>query len=224
MSSIVGIDQMTQQQASSTMQGSSIMGKDDFLRLLTIQLKYQDPMSPMNSEQFASQLAQYSQIEALNNINEGIATQTIVNQSMNNSFMINMIGKDVMSYGDIVTLNGEKTTLDFQLYADAASVKVRIFDDTGKEVSAFEAGALKGGDRKVTWDGMTKEGIKAADGTYTFTVEAFNKEGISVPVDTMNNGIVTGVVYEGGMPYLLVNGSYVSLGDIVSVNQAKKEE
>jgi len=221
MSTIVGIDQITQARATETMSGSSIMGKDDFLRLLTIQLKYQDPLNPMTNDQFASQLAQYSQIEALNNINDGIMTQTIVNQSMNNSFMINMIGKDVQSYGNMVTLNDDTATLDFQLYADAANVKVRIFDETGKEITAFDAGSLKSGDRKVTWDGMTKEGIKAQQGTYTFTVEATTRDGVSVPVDTMNNGIVSGIVYEGGMPYLLINGSYVSLGDIVSVNQPK---
>ena len=224
MSSIVGIDQITQQQATETMAGNSIMGKDDFLRLLTIQLKYQDPMNPMSNDQFASQLAQYTQIEALNNINEGITTQTLVSQSMNNSFMTNMIGKDVMSYGNIVTLSGETATVDFALYSDAASVIVKIFDETGKEITSFDAGSLKSGDRKVTWDGMTKEGLKAQQGTYIFSVEATTRDGVSIPVDTMNNGIVTGIAYEGGMPYLLINGSYVSLGDIVSVNQAKKDE
>jgi flagellar basal-body rod modification protein FlgD len=220
----VGIDSIVAASAKNTLSNPGMMGKDDFLRMLTIQLRYQDPLNPMSNDQFASQLAQFSQLETLNNINDSIQTDILMSQSMNNSFMVNMIGKDVKSYGNLVTLDGDTATINFALYGDAQDVKVKIFDETGKEVAVINGGSMKHGDRRVEWDGMTKDGTKAAKGSYTFTVEAMNNNGVRIQNDPMNNGIVTGVVYEGGMPFLIINGNYVNLGDIISVNQPKVTE
>jgi len=218
MSSTVGINDAAAQSAQQALTKSSMMSKDDFLRMLTLQLRHQDPLNPMSNDQFATQLAQFSQLETLNNINESIQTEIIMSQSMNNSFMINMIGKDVKSYGNTVVLGEDGAKMDFYLYGDAQDVKVRIYDESGSEVAVLSGNAMKNGDRYMNWDGKTKDGDRALDGTYAFVVEATNTQGTSIPVDTMNNGIVTGVTYEGGMPYLLVNGNYVALGDIISVN------
>jgi flagellar basal-body rod modification protein FlgD len=201
-----------------------IMGKDDFLRMLTIQLKYQDPLNPMSNDQFAAQLAQFSQLETLNNINENIQTDILMSQSMNNSFMINMIGKEVKSYGNQTELGVNGANIDFFLYADAHDIMVKIFDDTGKEVAQISTNGMRAGDRNLSWDGTKTDGGKALVGSYTFTVEATSRDGVRVPVDTMNNGLVTGVTYEGGMPFLIVNGSYVNLGDIISVNRPRSED
>jgi flagellar basal-body rod modification protein FlgD len=220
----VGINQLVQQSAKETLTNDGVMGKDDFLKMLTIQLKYQDPLDPMSNDQFASQLAQFSQLEALNNINDNITTEILVSQSMNNSFMVNMIGKDVMSYGDSVTLGPNGANIDFYLYGDANSVKVIVSDEHGKEIAVINQTGLRAGDRRVSWDGKTKEGDLAKQGSYNFRVEAYNKDGVLIPTETMNNGIVTGVTYEGGTPYLIVNGSYINLGDIVSVNMPEEED
>jgi len=222
MSSIVGIDSITQQKATETLTGSSIMGKDDFLKMLTIQLQHQDPLNPMSNDQFATQLAQFTQIETLNNINSSIQTQILMNQSMNNSFMVNMIGKEVMSYGNTTMLSEGNSTMDFQIFGDAANVTIRIYDETGNEIATLKPGAMRSGDRKVSWDGIKQDGSVALDGVYTFKVEAIDKEGGNVFVETMNNGLVTGITYDGGIPYLLVNGNYVNLGDIVSINSQKE--
>ena len=218
---IVGISQNAQDQAQNAMTSDRMMAKDDFLKMLTMQLRYQDPMNPMSNDQFAAQLAQFSSLEALNNINDNIQTQILMNQSMNNSFMINMIGKDVQSYGNTLRFDGDSVNIDFQLYADAQNVVVRIYDDTGKEVATLNENNMRVGDRKITWDGKTRNGEVANYDTYSFVVEATNKDGHRIPVETMNNGVVSGITYEGGMPYLIVNGAYVSIRDIISINQVK---
>lgn len=215
---IVGINQNTAQQAKETLTGDRIMAKDDFLKMLTMQLRYQDPLNPMSNDQFASQLAQFSSLETLNNINDNIQTEILMSQSMNNSFMINMIGKDVKSYGNTVNLTADGAQMEFQLYADATQVKVKIFDEAGREIAEIDAKALKAGDRKVSWDGKKKDGSQADTGLYTYQVEALDKEGRNIPTDLMNNGFVSGIAYDGGMPYLVVNGAYVNLADIISVN------
>ena len=219
IASIVGMTNNAQSQAQEAMTSDRMMGKDDFLKMLTMQLRYQDPMNPMSNDQFAAQLAQFSSLEALNNINDNLQAQILMNQSMNNSFMINMIGKDVKSYGNLLKFEGDNVDISFQLFADAQDVTVKIFDETGKEVASVNASNLRAGDRSITWNGITRDGNVASREIYSFVVEARNRDGVNVPVDTMNNGLVTGITYEGGMPYLIVNGAFVNLRDIISVNQ-----
>ena len=222
--SIVGITHATEAQAHETMTNKSMMQKDDFLRMLTMQLRHQDPMNPMSNDQFATQLAQFTQLETLANINDSIQTQILMAQSMNNSFMINMIGKDVKSYGDMFTLGENGATLNFELMADAANIKVTVLDDTGREIAVVSGNAMRAGDRSLTWDGKDKNGNQAPQGTYTFKVEATSNSGNRVPLETMNNGVVTGVTFQGGMPFLIVNGNLVNLRDIISINQQKQVE
>ena len=216
---IVGFTNQSQMQSQSAMSSDRLMAKDDFLKMLTMQIRYQDPMNPMSNDQFAAQLAQFSQLEALNNINDNIQTQILMNQSMNNSFMVNMIGKDVKSYGNMLKYEGNDVRISFELYSDAQNVTVRIYDDTGREVALVNGNQMRMGDRSVIWDGKLRDGSKASEDIYTFVVDAKSREGHSIPVETMNNGIVSGITYEGGMPYLIVNGAYVSLSDIISINQ-----
>jgi len=220
--SIVGITQSTQDQAHETMTNKGMMQKDDFLRMLTMQLRHQDPMNPMSNDQFATQLAQFTQLETLSNINDSIQTQILMAQSMNNSFMINMIGKDVKSYGDLITLGENGATMNFELMGDAASIRVRVFDDSNREVAVINGNSMRAGDRSLTWDGKDKDGNQLPQGMYTFRVEATGANGHNVPVETMNNGIVTGVTFSGGMPFLMVNGNLVNLRDIISINQQPK--
>ena len=217
--SVVGISNQTEAQAMQTLQGERMMQKDDFLKMLTMQLRHQDPLNPMSNAEFASQLAQFSSLETLHNINDNIQTQIMMNQSMNNSFMINMIGKDVKSYGNMVYFDGETINLEFQLNADAKQIRVKVFDELGREVADFSSPGPRAGDRKVPWDGMMKNGEKAPSGKYTFEIEATNEAGHKITAEAMNNGLVTGITYVGGMPFLIINGSNVSLRDIISVNQ-----
>ena len=219
----VGIDQLISQSARDTMTNDGVMGKDEFLKMLTMQLKHQDPLNPMSNDQFAAQLAQFSQLEALNNINENIQTEILMSQSMNNSFMINMIGKEVTSYGNQLNLTEDGAVMNFYLYGDSQDIKVRIYDEGGREVATLSGNPMRAGDRSINWDGMSRESGRVMNGTYTFVVEATNSSGTAIPADTMNNGLVSGVTYEGGMPYLVVNGSYVNLGDIITVNQPKEK-
>ena len=218
---IIGFNNDSYNQSQQAMTSDKIMAKDDFLKMLTMQIRYQDPLNPMSNDQFAAQLAQFSQLESLNNINENIQTQILMTQSMNNSFMVNMIGKDVKSYGNMLRYEGEPVKMDFELYSDAQNVTVKILDYSGKEVGLVNATGLRMGERSVIWDGTLKDGSKAAHDTYTYVVEAKTREGHTISYEAMNNGIVSGITYEGGMPYLIVNGAYVNLRDIISINQGK---
>ena len=215
---LVGISSGAAKQATETLTKDSVMAKDDFLKMLTMQMRYQDPLNPMSNDQFAAQLAQFSSLETLNNINENIQTEILMLQSMNNSYMMNMIGKDVTAYGDTVNLTENGANMQFELYGNAAQVIVKVFDEAGKEIASINANSMRAGERSVNWDGMTKNGTKADEGIYRYQVLATTANGTQVPTESLNSGLVTGISYDGGIPYLIVNNNFVSLGDVVSVN------
>jgi flagellar basal-body rod modification protein FlgD len=101
LTGVNGIGMTTTQSSTSS---NSAMGQMDFLQLLMVQLSYQDPMNPIDSQAFSAQLAQFSQLEQLTEMNEnlGYAQQTnlLLAQSVNNTMAASMIGKDVKAYGD----------------------------------------------------------------------------------------------------------------------------
>jgi flagellar basal-body rod modification protein FlgD len=216
--SIVGISESTQTAASSTLTKDTILGKDDFLSLLTTQLKYQDPLNPQSNSEFAAQLATYSSLETLQNINDNMQTQILISQSMNNSYMISMIGKSVKSYGNGFShTQGDTSSIYFDLPRDATSLKVKVFNSAGEQVATLESSNIKAGERAVKWDGKTSDGSLASSGNYTFSIEAEDSVG-SITPEPISNGLVTGITYTEGIPYLLVNGQQVALSDVLSVD------
>jgi len=219
--SIVGITNQTEAQAMKTLTNDRMMQKDDFLKMLTMQLRHQDPLNPMSNAEFAAQLATFSQLETLNNINDNVQTQILMSQSLNNSFMINMIGKDVKSYGNLLNFAGEEVNIHFHLMGNAETITARIFDESGREVAVVNSSQrATPGDRFIKWDGKTTAGAQAPLGNYTFTIEAKDRNGQLLSTESMNNGIVSGITYEGGMPFLIINGANVNLRDIISINSA----
>lgn len=215
--STVGINDTTANAAKSALSGSSIMGKDDFLQLLVTQMKCQDPLNPMENSEFASQLAQYSQLESLNNINDNLESQIVVSQSMNNSFLTTLIGKDIKSLGDDITYEGKEVDGSFSLPRNASSCVVTIKSESGKTIREIDMGKKNSGDQAFTWDGKDKYGNKVDEGNYTFSVAASDSTG-TITAETYSYGLASGLSYDQGTPYVVVNGNYVSMGDIISVN------
>jgi len=133
--------------------------------------------------------------------------------------MISLIGKAVKSAGNSFThVEGEKSSIYFELPRDATTVNVKIFDDDGKQVAAISSTGAKAGERAFLWDGKDSNGKSLDSGYYSFAVEASDANG-SMTVEGINFGVVKGISYTGGIPYLKVNGQSVSLSDIWSVEQ-----
>ncbi len=217
MESIVGVNQTSQSDVKTSLNQKSTMGKDDFLKLLVVQMKNQDPMNPMKNTEFAAQLAQFSSLESLNNLNETVQNQYLMSQSMNNSFMTNMIGKDVKAYGNSVELSGDKVDIQFNLVRDASTYSIKVMDENGKTIKTINGKSLKAGDKEIEWDGTNDMGTKVEKGTYTFSVEALDGNSMIAETTPYMTGYVKGIAYNQGTPYLVVNGGFVNLGDIISV-------
>ena len=106
MSTITSATTSTVQQATIA-SGSSELGKDTFLRLLTTQLQNQDPLNPMANEDFIAQLAQFSSLEQLQGVNTQLEGLAMINTSMNNASMVNLLGQEVVAVSDSFHYGGE---------------------------------------------------------------------------------------------------------------------
>jgi flagellar basal-body rod modification protein FlgD len=201
--------------------GTSALGKDEFLKLLTAQLQHQNPLSPMDNTAFVAQLAQFSSLEQMQNMNSSLATSIMVSQSVNNSLATSLIGRDIQARGDDVThAVGGSEKLQFNL-ASGADVKVDVLDSTGKVVATVKSAGMASGNQSVTWDGNGLDGKPVAAGDYTFKVTATDSKGAAVTAETLVTGRVTGVKFEDGITYLMVGGRKISMGDVQQIVEAQ---
>lgn len=194
------------------------MGKDDFLKLLVTQLKNQDPLQPMQSTEFAAQLAHFSSVEQLTNVNSKLETMLKYNESLTNAQAIGLIGKKVRASGNTVTLQeGAGAELHYTLSNDASDVVINIYDKDGKLVRSQALGGQQGGSQSYAWDGTDAAGNPSPPGNYRFEVKAKDGEGNDVGVTTLMEGAVTGITFKGGVVYLSVGETLIPIGDVVMV-------
>ena len=193
---------------------TSAIGKDDFLKMMIAQLKHQDPLNPLDGTDFTAQLAQFSSLEQLSNMNDQLKTLGLYQASLNNSQAANLIGKEITAIGNVIKVDGTSADLTYNLTEGAEKVVVSIYDEGGNLVDTLDLGSQKEGENSVTWN---CSGIAA--GNYTFEVSATDANGDVVPAYTMITGKVMGVSFDEGSPVLSVNGQDIPLGDVISVNE-----
>ncbi len=201
----------TQSQASSM----KSVGKDEFMKLLLAQLKNQAPLKPMDGTDFAAQLAQFSSLEQLKNLNTTLETQSVNQMTLGYSQSVNMIGKEaVANSGNTVTANGQTTELNYRLAKDAQSVTISIMDKNGKLIKTWDESAKTAGMNSATWDSSTVE-----KGDYTFQIAAKDSFGAPVTAETMTTGVVTAVHFRSNQILVTLNGREVPLSDIVEIRK-----
>ncbi len=214
----VGLDQVGSQATETTKSKASSMGKDDFLKLLVTQLQKQDPLSPMDSTAFTAQLAQFSSLEELQNINETLGGVGSSQQILTNSQAVDYIGKKIQAVGDkLQHIEGQPTPVEFYLSKDAAGVYVKIYNNYGEFIQDIEAGPMGAGQQRLEWNGLNHLDQPAPEGAYHYEVMAMDADGNTVAAKTFTTGAVSGVSYKNGLAYLLTADQEIPLGDVVQV-------
>lgn len=199
---------------------STDLGKDDFLTLLLTQLQNQDPLNPTDSTEYTAQLAQFSSLEQLTNINQNLEYLQLFQASINNAQAVSFIGKEILALGDGVPVtDGAAADCHFELAADASGAVVNIYDSAGNFVKAIEEGAMNAGRQSVVWDGTDQHGNLVADGNYTFEVMAVDANGQDVQAITYTAGLVDGVSFIDGTTYFLIGDQKIPIADIIEVVQ-----
>jgi len=203
-------------------QGKSSLGKDDFMKLMISQLKNQDPLNPMDGTQFSAQLAQFSSLEQLSNLNsymkESIDANAILTQSINNTLITGLIGKDVKIGGGNVKLNGQESLiLGYNLPSQAKSAQLNIYNESGTLVKTIDNLSTNSGDSKLSWDLTDNNGNKLPNGNYTFQVQALGNSGEVLSANLYKIGTLDGVRFTDQGTVLIVGGAEYSIADIAEV-------
>jgi len=202
---------------------SDKMGKDDFLKIFLAQMRYQDPLNPMKGTEFTAQLAQFSSLEQLFNVNDNLESLKGAEGDANRYDALNFIGKEIVAKGDQVSL-GEAGTAkgSFQIQGQA-NCTVSITDSDGNLIRNIPLGPLDAGQHTFEWDGMNSSGLHLPPGVYTFTVNALDETGSPVLADTMTSGKVTRVNLEGDSPILYVGDIPVNFNQVLDISLPEQE-
>ncbi len=208
--------------SSSTSSSGNILGKDDFMKMMMAQLQNQDPLNPMDDSQFSAQLAQFSSLEQLQNLNDqmsqSIDANYLLTQSINNTLTSTLIGKDVKLSGGNITNSGQDSIpLGYNITGNPNTVSVNIYDENGTLVRTIDSAPSSSGENKLSWDFADNDGNRLPDGNYTFEVDAKDSSGESLDTSLFKYGKIDGVKFTENGTVLLVGGVEYSLSEISEI-------
>ena len=208
-----------------TVNSSPTLGQDEFLELLVTKLQNQDPLNPQEDEDFIAQLAQFSSLEQLENMNDsmqvGLDWDYILSQTISNTMATSLIGCEVTADASQIYLNTAGTAkIGYTLDDVADQVKIEIYDADGDLVRTIKQDDLSAGSHSVEWDGLDDSGIQMTAGSYYINVTATDMEGNTSTVSSTAEGKVTGVVYVDGAAMLQVDGYSIPLSQVREVRES----
>jgi len=218
---IANIAATPNQNAAATTLTQKTVTQDDFLKLLIAQLQNQDPLQPMDNQQFAAQLATFNSLGQLIEINNKLGALQTGQGAASQYNAASLIGKEISSAGNEINLVSDSpATIAYRLGANAARVVINVFNGAGALVRRIDAGARAAGDQTVAWDGKDNAGKSLAAGEYGFTINAVDLAGKPVAASGKIQGVVTGVKLDGAEPVLEVGVLEVPLSAVSAVRTA----
>lgn len=194
------------------------LGKNEFLKLLVTQLRYQDPMNPLQGEEMAAQLAQFSSLEQLVNIGDALKTQQTGNDALvaavTNSTAMNTIGKEVMAVSDQVYLPADGKAKVSCTSAGSGQGTLTITDANGKVLGTRNLGYVASGAN--TFDvGTAGSGLK--EGGYRYYIDVQGGDGKAVEVETYTTARIDGITYGQEGALLTAGPLRIRPGSIVKI-------
>jgi flagellar hook assembly protein FlgD len=181
------------------------LGKDDFLRIMITQMKHQDPTSPFKPEQMAAEMAQFTSVEQLQNVNQNLAKMANQNQPLERLAMTGLIGKTVtIDKERFAHLEGQNEALSFALPKEAKEVHLTILSEAGEVMLEKDLGPQKAGENAFNWDGLRSNTLPAKNGNYLIRVDAKDEKGARVQSGGIGQARVIGLSFEGSEPVFLV--------------------
>ena len=179
----------------------------------------------MESTEFTAQLAQFSSLEQLTNMNKNLDYLRLYEASINNAQAVNFIGKTVKASGNSINVkDGASNQIQFNLAGDAETVNIHIYDASDNLVKTINCGSLSNGDQSMEWDGANDGGETVSDGTYTFEVSAADAGGETIEALTYMTVGVTGVTFKEGNAYLLAGDIEISMSDLIEITENNDPE
>ena len=207
-------------QAAGSVASQSLAGNfDTFLQLLTTQLQNQNPLDPLDTNQFTQQLVEFASVEQQINMNTNLQTLISMQQTSQATSALQFLGNTVTVSGNTSTLsNATGSPASWTITAPSpATANVTVSSSTGQ--LAFSGSvSLNAGSQGFTWNGQGNNGTTWPDGTYTLSISATGANGQAVAVTTQVQGVVSGVDLSQNPPQLTVGGQNFALSQIQSIS------
>ena len=186
---------------------------DTFLKLLTTQLQNQDPLSPMDSNQFTQQLVAFSGVEQQINTNDNLQSLIALSLSQQASSAVNYIGHSVVMTSGKGALENGAVDWTYNLAAPSSGTTLSVTDASGKVVYTGSGGTAQG-NNDFAWNGQDSNGNQLPDGQYTLSVAASAGDGTAITSTIASKAIVTAVDMSGSTPQLVLGAMEIPLSEV----------
>lgn len=190
-----------------------------FLTLLTTELKNQDPSSPLDTNQFTSQLVQFSQLEQTLNTNTDLSTLISGQQTNQMATAIGYIGQTVQASGGNFVLDGtDSDQLNYTLPSAAKAVTINILNSSGQTIAQIP-GSTDSGSNSVSYNGTYPGQPTLPAGQYSFSVTAVDASGTALQATLSTTGVVTGVDNTNGVVNLHLGNLVIPESSVTQIIQ-----
>ncbi len=223
ISSINGVS-MAEEPSPHKEASAQEVDRDAFIKMFLAQMKHQDPLNPMDGSEFASQLAQFSSLEQLYNVNESLDGLQTLQQDRSQYEVLGLIGRDITAEGNHMALEDEGPARGGFDLAQDAECSVVIKNEAGVPVRGLSLGYLQSGPHEFEWDGESGTGVSMPQGAYQFEVTASSPYGEEVTTSPHMVGRVDRISLEQGTPTLYMGDIPLELASVLDIRSAHTEE
>lgn len=203
--------------AANALASSQIAGNfQSFLQLLTTQLQNQNPLSPLDTNQFTQQLVEFAGVQQQLNTNDSLATLVSLQQTTQSTQALEFVGKTAVVNGNTAALTNSQATWQLDIPSNS-TVNITITSSTGQTVFTGQFPANAGNNQPFNWNGRGNDGTLLPDGTYKLTATAKDSAGNTVAVKTQVEGVVDSVDLTQSPPLLSIGGQTFTINQIQSI-------
>jgi flagellar basal-body rod modification protein FlgD len=203
--------------AANALANTQIAGNfQSFLQLLTTQLQNQDPLSPLDTNQFTQQLVEFAGVQQQINTNDSLATLVSLQQTAQSSQALQFVGKTAVVSGNTATMTNSEATWELNI-PNASTVNISIANSSGQTVFSNSFAANAGNNQVFSWNGLGNDGTQFPDGSYTLTATAKDSAGNTVGVTTSVAGVVSSVNLTQSPPLLSIGGQTFTVNQVQSI-------
>jgi flagellar basal-body rod modification protein FlgD len=222
---VSGTTPLPSSSSSSSSSGSSLSSTTNntiagnfqtFLTLLTTQLQNQNPLDPLDTNQFTQQLVEFAGVEQQLKTNDSLSTLVSLQQTAQATQALQFVGKTAVVAGNTAALSNSSATWELNV-PSASTVNISIANSAGQTVYTGTYSANAGDNQPFTWDGKGNDGTQWPDGSYTLTASAADSSGNNVGITTQVGGTVSSVDLTQSPPLLSINGQTYTVSQIKSI-------
>ena len=207
----------TKEKIADTAKNKTALGKDDFMKLLLVELQHQDPTEPMDSEKILTQTSQLATLEAADKTNKSLANLANTLNSSQQFSTVTAIGKTAnLGESTITHSEGEKSTFEVYFPQDVSKGSLEIKDLSGNTISTIPIEPNKAGVYRFDWDGRLNDGGSADSGMYNVEASYSNPAGELLSTK-FGSYPIESIKFDKGQTYLKVGSSYVPLDKVSEV-------